>query len=132
MAGDQGIEPRLAAPKTAVLPLDESPLAEGEGIEPPNPLRSTVFETASSTNRTPSVLFTRCQKDMAVRAGIEPTFPGSEPGVLPLDHRPMLVAPPGIEPGVAVCNTAALPLGHGAMLAESTGFEPTSPLRLLD
>ena len=89
MEGDRGIEPRLAAPKTAVFPLDESPLAEGEGIEPPNPLRSTVFETASSTNRTPSIfdygLFTRFQKDMAVRAGIEPTFPGSESGVLPLD-----------------------------------------------
>ena len=63
---------------------------------------------------------------------VELTSPGSEPGVLPLDHRPMLVAPPGIEPGVAVCNTAALPLGHGAMLAESTGFEPASPLRLPD
>ncbi len=30
-------------------------MAEGEGIEPPSPLGPTVFETASSTNRTPSV-----------------------------------------------------------------------------
>ncbi len=31
-----------------------SRLAVGEGIEPPNPLRPTVFKTASSTNRTPT------------------------------------------------------------------------------
>ena len=32
-----------------------------EGIEPPNPLRSTVFETAPSTNRTPSTQ--RCARN---------------------------------------------------------------------
>ena len=30
-------------------------MVEGEGIEPPSPLRPTVFETASSTSRTPSI-----------------------------------------------------------------------------
>ena len=102
MAGDQGIEPRLAAPKAAVLPLDESPLAEGEGIEPPNPLRSTVFETASSTNRTPSVLFDYA--DMAVRAGVEPTFSGSEPDVFPLDD-PTMAPRAGVEPATRCASS---------------------------
>ncbi len=96
MVGDQGLEPRSAGPKPAVLPLDQSPMAEGEGIEPPSPLRPTVFETASSTNRTPSLLM-----DMAVGAGIEPTSPDSEPDVLPLNDPTVvlsLVPGAGIEP----------------------------------
>ncbi len=43
MAGDRGIEPQFAGPKPAVLPLDESPVAEGEGIEPPNRIAVDCF-----------------------------------------------------------------------------------------
>ena len=86
MVGDQGLEPQSAGPKPAVLPLDQSPLAEGEGIEPPSLLQPAVFETASSTNRTPSpITETIVMIDMAVGAGIEPTSPGSEPDILPLN-----------------------------------------------
>ena len=92
MVGDQGLEPRSAGPKPAVLPLDQSPMAEGEGIEPPSLLQPAVFETASSTNRTPSLLI-----DIVVGAGIEPTSPGLEPDVLTLND-PTVVPWAGIEP----------------------------------
>ena len=87
-----GVKPGSAFSKTAALPSEQSPVAEGEGIEPPSLLRPTVFGTASSTNRTPSLL-----TEMAVGAGIEPTSPGPEPGVLPLND-PTVVPRAGIEP----------------------------------
>ncbi len=123
MVGDQGLEPRSAGPKPAVLPLDQSPMAEGEGIEPPSLLGPTVFETASSTNRTPSLLI-----DMAVGAGIEPTSPGSEPDVLPLND-PTMVPGAGIEPAPRCASssrsTAELPRTGGKGGIRTHG--PTGP-----
>ena len=35
LAGSQGFEPRYAPPEGAVLPLNEEPMAQAEGIQPP-------------------------------------------------------------------------------------------------
>ena len=101
-------------------------MAEGEGIEPASPLGPTVFETASSTNRTPSV--------MAVGVGVEPTPPGSGPDVLPLDH-PTVVPRAGIEPAPCCSSgsrsTPELPRngGKGGIRTRGPGRAPWSATR---
>ena len=52
MVGPLRIELRLPVYQTGVLPLNYGPLAGSRGIEPLKPFSPTVFETASSTNRT--------------------------------------------------------------------------------
>ena len=78
LAGDRGIEPQSTGPRPVVFPLDESPVAEGEGIEPPN--RGAAYCFRDSFLDQPDTF------RMAAGVGVEPTSPGSEPGVLPLDH----------------------------------------------
>ncbi len=65
-------------------------MAEGEGIEPPILLwKDNCFLD--------SVLDQPDTFHLAVGVGVEPTFPGSEPDVLPLDD-PTVVPRAGIEP----------------------------------
>ncbi len=71
------------------MPLDESPVAEGEGIEPPS--REAAYCFQDSFLDQPDTFH------VAVGVGVEPTPPGSEPDVLPLDY-PTVVPRAGIEP----------------------------------
>ena len=123
MAGDQGFEPRLLASKATVLPLDESPVAEGEGIEPPSLLQPTVFKTASSTNRTPSVWQWELESNQRLLGQSQVSYRWTTPlcfrGLKSNRRRPALQA-------------TALPLSYPGMV-EVVGFEPPdsvgSPVR---
>ena len=74
MAGDQGIEPQSAGPKPAVLPLNESLVEEGEGIEPSSPIRAHCFQD-SFLDQPDTFL-------MAGDQGIEPRSAGPDPAAL--------------------------------------------------
>ncbi len=93
-------------------------MAEGEGIEPPSPLGPTVFETASSTNRTPSVW----QWEL-----------GSNQRLLGQSQTSYLYTTPlwfrGLESNQrrAALQATALPLSYLG-LAERAGFEPANPV----
>ena len=119
-----GISPCTAEARSGALKF----LAEERGIEPLKPCGPTVFKTASSTNRTSSVVASE---------GIEPPppvcntgaltitltrlwypwrdsnsrRPGSKPGALdPLSYRGKLVDQLGLEPRTPACKAGAFPV----------------------
>ncbi len=62
--------------------------------------------------------------------GIEPSFLGCKPSVVPLDHgTELLVDPPGLAPGSAVCGTGVFLLNDEPDKAEGEGLEPPNGSR---
>lgn len=99
---------------------------------------------AGHRTRTRHLRFTRAALSlmsytgMAGAVGIEPTYRGPKPRVLPLDDAPKMEGVTGVEPACSVWKTDALPLSY-TPLVRQTGLEPAtstlatwrSPIELL-